>query len=1088
MTRYSLNHELETRLEAVRQQFVRQRQRYALSRMALWTLIAVLVWVLPMELAPNLPWLQLLGVLAGVCLVMWAAWRWLRPLAEPVNTAQIARYIDEHHPELQDRLTALMGLEAGKERPSQLLVRRFLEESQTKIGQHAFTPWFGRHSKQRSLAPAWLLFLAAGGLLLWHYRHSVSLFHNLGWTTPQEAFAVQPGDAKVRPGEDLSILVKFPESHSRAVTLRWRQPGAPWQEEIMTAGDDEVVRYHQFSQVQNELEYQIQDGEDQSRIFDIAMWEPPEIQSIDLVYHYPEYLNLEKREVAYSGHITAVEGTRVELQVTTNKPLKHMDMVLESGEKIRFKKLEDLIWQGQVTLTQKDRYHLELLDRDGEENPDQDRYDMVVEPDKAPVIKIDFPRADMKVSLLDEISFDFRVNDDYALADFGLRYQVAGRDPEWISLKPEDFQGLESEGHYQLMLEDMNLSPGDLLTWTVYARDQKPNRPEYEEMAEPYFLEIRPFKRQFREAVTQAGLQGGAPPPNLVQKQKDVLIATWNLRKKAAQMDEETYEKDRQRIHQSQVEIGEEVKKGVSGEGGSAADTTLPLVIAEAVTHLADAAWPSPEAKLSQAADAEQRAFQMLLKMQPDQSQVSRSRQQGGQSGSSQQDEAMDELEMNRNRNFYEEENLTQQQTEAAAETLEDIKDLARRQKMLNDEIAKLISEQEENQDPEAMKRKLERLQEELKKNLEQLDEAQRNMRQSQMDADASRQTESQLDQAREQVQQAMDALDKEQLQQARSASRSASEKLEKASRELGEQTRQSAAERMADLEKEFAEMAAAEEAIREKLASRDEGERSQERLSGESESKGDQQELSEMKQALKERFREAMERAAKLAETTAGDQELLSRKMGDWLRETSRDGLLETMEETEEMVRFGMWDNLAEKEKEIAEKLAKAKDGLSRVATMTVGDETESVEKSLQALRELQQNWESSASGNSEEDMRRFAQGDYRGWLDAMRDVEDMLPEDHHQRPALNQIRREIEKVRKDYRREELEPKYGLFMDTVVEPLDKVIQQLTLDVARLREERTFVLIDDGSIPDRYRKKVADYFEALSHAERNPDQ
>jgi len=1088
MTRIKLDFELENRLKTVREIYLVQRRRRAWFNMAIWTIVAVMLWVIPVELAPNHTLLHWLGLIGCLAVLVGAAKRWLWPLTESVSYEQIARYIDEHHPELQDRLTALVGLEPTPMQSSRLLIKRFLEESQSTLSRHPFSPWTGFQRGQLKSWPIWVLFVIAGGVLIWHYRGDVSFLKSLRWSAANEAFTLSPGDAKVRPGEDLMILVRFKQDQPPPANIQWRQAGSDWQEAVMQAGEDQAVRYHRFENVQGDFDYRVVAGDDTTVAYRVTLWEPPNVDSIDLVYTYPEYLELPSREVAFSGHMTAVEGTTVTLTANINKEIRSAVMVLDSGREIELRRKSPQVWETSLVLSQSDRYRLELLDEARETNPVQTTYDIVVHQDAAPVVKIDFPRTDLEVSLLDELSFDFNVEDDFGLTDYGLRYQVAGRDPVKVSLMSVESERLKAEGHHQLMLEDMDLRPGDLLTWTVYATDAKPDRPEFEVMAEPYFLEIRPFKRYFSEAVSQAGLQGGGgPQDDLVQKQKEVLIATWNLRKRASEMKEEAYELDRERIHQVQIDIRDKVAEGGGAEGGMPGLDTLPLVLGEAVTYLGQATWPNPEAKLGEAADAEQRAFQMLLKLQPDRSQVSRSRQSGGQGGA-QQDSAMEELEMNRNRNFYEEEKLTQNQEEAAAETLKQIKDLARRQKMLNDEIAKLISEREQDKDDEALRRKLERLREELQKSIEQLDEAQRDIRQSQLDSQTAQQAQEQLDQARRDMQQTMEQLGEETLQQARSSGRSASSQLEKASRDLGEQTRNSTEERLADLQRDLNEMEQLQADIQKRMGEREEDDLGGQKLQGTSPGDHVQQDLMDMKKDLKERFLESMERAAKLAENTTGDQELLSRKMGDWLRETSREGLLESVDETEEMVQYGMWDALEEKEREIAQKLAKVREGMDQVATMAVGNETQAVEKSLEALQNLRQSWESSAGEDPGEDMRRFVTGDYRQWLDTMRDVEDLLPGDHIGRPRLNALRREVERLRKEYRRRDLEPEYELFLDHVSEPLNQLIETLTLDVARLREERAFVWIDDGSVPDRYRKKVADYFEALSHAERNPPQ
>ena len=51
------------------------------------------------------------------------------------------------------------------------------------------------------------------------------------------------------------------------------------------------------------------------------------------------------------------------------------------------------------------------------------------------------------------------------------------------------------------------------------------------------------------------------------------------------------------------------------------------------------------------------------------------------------------------------------------------------------------------------------------------------------------------------------------------------------------------------------------------------------------------------------------------------------------------------------------------------------------------------------------------------------------------------------------------------------------------MDPLVSAARQLDLEIQKKLKQREFVLTDDGGIPETYRKRVADYFQALSEAE-----
>ena len=114
---------------------------------------------------------------------------------------------------------------------------------------------------------------------------------------------------------------------------------------------------------------------------------------------------------------------------------------------------------------------------------------------------------------------------------------------------------------------------------------------------------------------------------------------------------------------------------------------------------------------------------------------------------------------------------------------------------------------------------------------------------------------------------------------------------------------------------------------------------------------------------------------------------------------------------------------------------------------------------------------------------MRRFVEGDYRRWLEGLRDAETLLPSDSEYRRELSRIRDTIEDMQREYRRRSLPPKYDLFLDHVANPLVDTAENLRTEIERILKKKEFAITDDSMIPSKYRKRVADYFRALSESE-----
>ena len=180
-----------------------------------------------------------------------------------------------------------------------------------------------------------------------------------------------------------------------------------------------------------------------------------------------------------------------------------------------------------------------------------------------------------------------------------------------ISLKEETARIESAEGEYPMALEDLGLAAGDFITWTVWAEDGKPGRSEIEALGDPYFLEIRPFERLYRQAVSnEGGQQGqGRGQRGGAEGQKQVIIAIWNLRKGAAGMDWEEYDEQKYAI----IEAQENVRGSVRDP---AAD--LEAEFAGVVEALHEASFDDPDAALARAWGHAQRAYRYLLQRRPE--------------------------------------------------------------------------------------------------------------------------------------------------------------------------------------------------------------------------------------------------------------------------------------------------------------------------------------------------------------------------------------------------------------------------------------------------------------------------------------
>jgi hypothetical protein len=86
-----------------------------------------------------------------------------------------------------------------------------------------------------------------------------------------------------------------------------------------------------------------------------------------------------------------------------------------------------------------------------------------------------------------------------------------------------------------LYVEDLNVQPGDFITYSARARDTGRGRRSTEARSDIFFLEVKPFEEEFAAERSQGagGGGGGRQLEELVAAQKEIIIATWKLDRRA---------------------------------------------------------------------------------------------------------------------------------------------------------------------------------------------------------------------------------------------------------------------------------------------------------------------------------------------------------------------------------------------------------------------------------------------------------------------------------------------------------------------------------------------------------------------------
>ena len=283
-------------------------------------------------------WTRLVGITGllffFVYYVFWPLWR------APSKT-QIARFLEERHPELEERLSTAVEIEThrGKVDPE---IRQLIAQDARKKLLKVPRPSF--YYPQRSVVSLLTLIssLLVFGLLFLQgpdvFPYSLSKLLT-GWyddsQTPLYSIGVTPGSLTVGKRSDLEIRAQLLGFDSDNVQLIARYENEPqWEETEMRPdlqGGDFVFI---FFDIRDPIDYYVAADGIQSEIFRVQVSEIPRVERMEIVLKFPRYAGLPNVVQEDEGDLRALEGTVAQFSIRTDQPVKAGQIKLEDGAEI----------------------------------------------------------------------------------------------------------------------------------------------------------------------------------------------------------------------------------------------------------------------------------------------------------------------------------------------------------------------------------------------------------------------------------------------------------------------------------------------------------------------------------------------------------------------------------------------------------------------------------------------------------------------------------------------------------------------------------------------------------------------------------
>src|SRR6266571_2581592 len=343
---------------------------------------------------------------------------------------------------------------------------------------------------------------------------------------------VSPGTARVPRGSDQKIKATLAGFDASQAQVFMRKVGADnWIAHMMEPAKSNGEFQFLIFNIQDSVTYYVEAKDIRSQEFALEVADLPFVKQIDLVLNFPGYSHLPSKKIENGGEVAALKGTVVQVTAQLSANAKAARIAISDGAKIEMTPVDDSHFVGQFTVKQNGTYRIELTSDGGERYNGSNEYDITVLEDHAPTVVIDKPGRDMKVSSIQEVFTQVRAEDDYGVASIELHYSVNGGEEKTVKL-----QDLQSEsphtlsGAHTFFLEELGLQPGDFISYYAKARDNSA-KPQ-ESTSDIYFMEVRPFDREFRQSQQQGQGQGADQESNaLTRRQREIIAATFRVQR-----------------------------------------------------------------------------------------------------------------------------------------------------------------------------------------------------------------------------------------------------------------------------------------------------------------------------------------------------------------------------------------------------------------------------------------------------------------------------------------------------------------------------------------------------------------------------
>src|SRR4030042_4651326 len=393
-----------------------------------------------------------------------------------------AERVGNYYNEIKDELKNAMQLVRGKDgHYSSALIEAAFERIYKRTKNLDFRKVIDFSSCRTSLFKTFgiFVFIFLVVIIIPGLRSSAERLFNFSEefiTPPKFVFVVNPGNVALTKGEDITIRINTIGSSPTRISLMTKSiEQTEYEEKKLSADSAGLFLYHRKN-VRSSFEYFVKDEGIQSQLYRVNVIDRPAVSSLVVKVTPPSYTSLPQTVQKDNGNISALEGSRIRIEITSKKELKRSELIFGDSTKVNFT-LNTQTAAANFRVMRDIDYFISLVDNGGNENDNPIIYSINVDIDKYPSIEIVSPEKDVKLTNSNGVSILTKIADDFGFTKLILNYKLSASKYEepWKNYKQEPItintKVSEDNIYYVWDLSSLVLAEGDVVTYYLEIYD-----------------------------------------------------------------------------------------------------------------------------------------------------------------------------------------------------------------------------------------------------------------------------------------------------------------------------------------------------------------------------------------------------------------------------------------------------------------------------------------------------------------------------------------------------------------------------------------------------------------------------------------